>query len=229
MSQQAKQHKTTERTCIVTRAVLPPGELIRFVLAPDGDVVADLKRKLPGRGVWVQARKDVIRQAVRKKLFSRAFKAETKPAEGLEETIDEVMRRDLRQALALANKAGCVITGFTKVESAIANHCIAALIHAQDAAPDGRRKLAQALHKRLGDKISAIPIIDSLKDDELDLALGRSHVIHAALVASAGSDGFLNCWQRYRDYRSSEANRVGSLTGAENGSLDQPPGSERNE
>lgn len=229
MAQQVKERKITERTCIVTRAALPPGELIRFVLAPDGGVVADLKRKLPGRSVWVHARKDAIRQAVRKKLFSRAFKAETRPAEGLEDTIEEAMRRDLRQALALANKAGCVICGFTKVESAIANHTIAALIHAQDAAQDGRRKLAQALHKRLGARISAIPVIDSLKDDELDLALGRSHVIHAALVASAGSDGFLNCWRRYRDYCSSEANRVGSLTGTENGSLDQPPGSERNE
>ena len=44
-----------ERTCIVTRAVKPVAELIRFVLGPDDQVVPDLKHKLPGRGVWVTA------------------------------------------------------------------------------------------------------------------------------------------------------------------------------
>ena len=51
----AQDEDGSQRTCIVTRAKLPPDELLRFVLAPDGQVVPDLKRKLPGRGVWVQA------------------------------------------------------------------------------------------------------------------------------------------------------------------------------
>lgn len=223
-----KGHKASERTCIVTRAVLPPVKMIRFVLAPDGSVTADLRRKLPGRGVWVQARKDLVREAVRRKLFPRAFKAEAKAADALEDMIDGMMRRDLRQALALANKAGCVISGFAKVESAIAERDVTALVHAQDAAQDGRRKLSQALYRSYGDNFSAIPVVDFLTTDELDLALGRSHVIHAALVAGAGSDGFVNCWRRYRDYRSGEAEDSRSPAGTETGSI-QPPGSERNE
>ncbi len=34
---------------------MPADALIRFVVAPDGTVVPDLRRRLPGRGVWVTA------------------------------------------------------------------------------------------------------------------------------------------------------------------------------
>ncbi len=37
--------------CAVTRQVAPTDDLIRFVLSPTGEVVPDLKRKLPGRGL----------------------------------------------------------------------------------------------------------------------------------------------------------------------------------
>ncbi len=187
--------------CIVSRAVLPPEALIRFVLAPDGSVVADLKRKLPGRGVWVTASKQMVREAVRKRLFSKAFKEDAKVADALEEDVDEMLRQALRQAVALANKAGCAVNGFAKVEAAIGERNIAALIHAQEAAQDGCRKVSQVLFRVYGDAASTIPVVDFLTGDELNLALGRSHVIHAALLAGAGSDGFVKCWRRYRDYR----------------------------
>ena len=44
-----------ERLCVATRTVRPVSELIRFVIGPDGEPVPDLKRKLPGRGIWVTA------------------------------------------------------------------------------------------------------------------------------------------------------------------------------
>jgi Predicted nucleic-acid-binding protein implicated in transcription termination len=226
---QEKGQKSTERTCIVTRSVFPVEELIRFVRAPDGSVIPDLKRKLPGRGVWVQARKDIVRQAVRKKLFPRAFKDEAIVPQTLEDDIEGILHRDLIQALSLANKAGCVITGFTKVESAIHGRNIAALIHASDAAQDSRRKISQALYRSLGEEISAIPVVDLLTGEELDLALGRSHVIHAALGKGTGGNGFINCWLRYRDYQDSGTGNTDTPPGIETGSTEQPPGSERNE
>lgn len=200
-----------ERTCIVSRAAKPAAELIRFALAPNRRVVADLRQKLPGRGVWVTARADIVEEAVKRRLFARAFQAEVGVAETLAGDIERALREDLRQALSLANKAGMVISGFAKVEAAIAEKPLAALIHAADASPDGRRKLAARLRKRLGEAIYGFPVIQDLSNDELDLALGRSHVIHAALVAGAGSDGFLNRWRRYRSYRGTDADFVGSV------------------
>jgi predicted RNA-binding protein YlxR (DUF448 family) len=190
-----------ERTCIVTRQVRAPADMIRFVLGPDGTVVPDLRCRLPGRGVWVTAKAGMVDQAVRRRLFSRGLKTDAKASPTLAAEIEAALRADLRGALALANKAGAVTTGFTKVESAIAKGGIVALIHAQDAAPDGRRKLANALRKQAGDTISAIPIIDQLSSDELDMALGRVHVIHAALLTGAGGEGCLARWRRLQAYR----------------------------
>jgi uncharacterized protein len=213
-----------ERTCIVTREARPPAELIRFVLGPDHRVVPDLKHKLPGRGVWVTARQDLVEEAVRRRLFARAFKAEAVAPESLADDIRQALRTDLRQGLSLANKAGAVVTGFHKVEGAIAEKPLAALIHAAEAAEDGQRKIANQLRKRLGDAISGFPVIQDLSNDELDLALGRSHVIHAALVAGAGSDGFLNRWHRYRTYCGLDADQAGLGNGSGEPTILKPAG-----
>ncbi len=190
-----------ERTCIVTRRTAPPAELIRFVVGPDDQVVPDLKGNLPGRGAWVTAKAEAVKEAVKRRAFTRAFKAEVGAAPDLADQIEEALRRDLKQALSLANKAGAVVSGFTKVEIVVREGGIAALIHSAEAAEDGRRKLAGALRKRYGDAISGIPVIAELTGEELDLALGRSHVIHAGLVAGAGSGGFLARWRKLCTYR----------------------------
>jgi predicted RNA-binding protein YlxR (DUF448 family) len=204
--------------------------MIRFVLGPDARVVPDLRQRLPGRGVWVSAEKALVEDAVKRRLFARAFKAQVAVSPDLAEEIERLLRDDLRQGLSLANKAGNVIAGFAKVESAVAQGSLAALIHAAEAAEDGRRKIAGQLRKRLGDAILDVPVIQELSNHELGLALGRSHVIHAALVAGAGSDGFLTRWHRYRAYRGIDAGQTGSPDdGAGEPTIMEPAGSERND
>jgi uncharacterized protein len=190
-----------ERTCIVTREAKPASALMRFVLGPEGVVVPDLRNKLPGRGAWVTPTASAVGDAVRKRAFSRAFKTDAKVAPTLVDEIDAALVRDLKGALALANKAGAVVTGFGKVESAIGSGGVAALLHAKEAAEDGRRKLAGALRKREGALISGTSIFDDLPGDDLDVALGRVHVIHAALLAGPGSEGCLARWRRLRRFR----------------------------
>lgn len=191
-----------ERTCIVTRTVQDPDAMIRFVLAPGGEVVPDLRAKLPGRGAWVGARRATLAEAVRRRQFQRAFKtAEARAPADLPDRVAEALRADLRQALALANKAGSVVAGFAKVEAAIGDPVgVAAVVHASDGSLDGRRKLRAALHRRLGDAISTFPVLDDLSGAELDMALGRDHVIHAALVAGVGAAGCLARWRRLRSF-----------------------------
>ena len=191
-----------ERSCIVTRTKRPPDGLIRFVLSPDGEVVADLRARLPGRGAWLTPTRAVVIEALKKRAFQRAFKTKdaVAPAD-LADRIAEGLRADLRQSLSLANKAGCVVAGFAKVEAAIGDKAgVAAVIQAHDGSADGRRKIAAALHRRHGDAISRIPVIDSLSNEELGVALGRDHVIHAALVAGVGSSGCLARWRRLRSF-----------------------------
>lgn len=182
----------TERLCALTRQVMPIGELIRFVIGPDGSVVPDLKRKLPGRGLWIANSQAKVAEAARRGVFARGFKRQVLVPPALAGDIETLMARALADALAMAAKAGEAVSGFTKVERSLTDGSAVALIHASDAAADGVRKL-NAIARRsaentgIDDLTADLPIIDALSSDELDLALGRSNVIHAALLAGAAA------------------------------------------
>jgi predicted RNA-binding protein YlxR (DUF448 family) len=172
--------------CLVTRQVRPVAELFRFVADPDGRIVLDLKHRLPGRGVWVSAEADCIRQAAAKNLFARALKAAVTVDGDLAARVAEQLREALIGALSLARKAGALVTGFDAVEGAIKSGGVAALIHAEDAGADGVKKLQAQLRRRAGAE-RQVPILTKLSGDELSLALGRPNVIHAALLAGRAS------------------------------------------
>jgi len=196
----AREDDGMERTCVVTRRTGSPDEMIRFVLDPEGVVTPDIKRKLPGRGVWVTARAKEVAEAVKKRAFSRGFKTEAKAPADLPALVDALIERDCLQALSLANKAGAVVTGFAKVEATIGKGQVAGLLHARDGGADGIRKLGQAL-RRLGEG-DATPQIILFDSSQLDLAMGRTNVIHAALVKGSAAAGLLARCAKLEFYRS---------------------------
>lgn len=181
--------ETTERTCIVSRAVKPAGELIRFVVAPDGTLVPDLRRKLPGRGAWVSASKALVAEAERRKLFQKQFEGKVTVEPGLAGRVEGLLVAAAIGALAMARKAGTLVAGFGKVEEALAGGRAVALIHAAEAAPDGVAKLAAAGRRRFGADTPAV--IRCFTGEQLDLAFGRTNVIHAAALAGPASDNLL--------------------------------------
>jgi len=192
----------SERTCIVTRAVKPVDELIRFVVAPDGAVVADLKRRLPGRGVWVTARRETVAEAVKRKAFGRAFKREVRASADLAAEVDGQLERAALDALGIAQKAGRVAIGFARTEGTLASDPVVAVLEASDGAADGRRKIAAAVaRRREEDDSPQILMIAAFTTAQLDLALGRSNVVHAALLAGPASNGFLARCQSLERYR----------------------------
>lgn len=194
-----------ERTCIVTRRKGAPDAMIRFVVGPEGQVVPDLRRRLPGRGVWVTPSAQIVAQAQRKGAFARAFRKPVTVSPTLAAEVEALMERDALQALSLANKAGAVVTGFAKVEAEIAAHRIAGLVHARDGGEDGVRKLTQALLRHHGEAALGWPRVRLFGSDQLDLALGRTNVIHAALKTGAASDSFLSRSHALSVYRDGTA------------------------
>jgi uncharacterized protein len=204
----------TKRMCAVSREVRPIDELIRFVVAPSGEVVADIKRKLPGRGLWVTASRQAIAEAVRRHHFARGFKRDVRVSPTLAEDTGALLGRGVSDALAIAAKAGQVISGFAKVETALrerrARNSLRALIHAADGAADGIRKLDALLRQNaaIGSEWENIPVVTVLTSAELDLALGRSNVIHAALLAGPASKTFLSRSQTLVRYRAADADKT---------------------
>jgi predicted RNA-binding protein YlxR (DUF448 family) len=181
----------TERFCAATGAVRPVAEMIRFVVSPDGTAVADLKRRLPGRGMWITASRQALRTAIARKTFGRGFKRDVTVPPDMIETTERLLEQGALAALAIAHKAGKVAIGFAKAEAALDRVRVAALIRAADAAPDGARKLDGALRRRVDLDAGKIPVISTFTSVQLDLALGRSNVIHAALLAGRESDTFI--------------------------------------
>ena len=191
----------TERTCALTREVKPAAEMIRFVAGPNGEAVPDVKRKLPGRGIWITATRAAIEDAVRRNVFARAFKREVRVARDLAAQTEQMIERAALDALAIAGKAGTVITGFSSVETAVGRDDLLAFIHAADAADEGKRKLAGALHRNTTGKSPGIAVIDAFTGAQLDLALNRPNVVHAALLGGPGSETFLTRVARLTRFR----------------------------
>jgi predicted RNA-binding protein YlxR (DUF448 family) len=190
----------TERLCVATRSVTPVTDMIRFVVGPDGQVVADLKRKLPGRGAWVTATREALAEAIRRKAFARAFKREVRVEPDLADRVEALLERSALDALAIAHKCGAVAAGFARVEAALQRETVVALIHAADAGPDGVKKIAAAT-RRTGPQDARIPVVERFGSAQLDLALGRANVIHAALLADRASDSFLARWRSLERFR----------------------------
>ncbi|MGH2342129.1 RNA-binding protein [Segnochrobactraceae bacterium EtOH-i3] len=206
-----RKNEPTERQCIVTRTVEPIDCLVRFVRAPDGSVVADLKGNLPGRGVWVTAARDVIAAAVARRLFARGFKEDVQVDPDLPARVESLLVQAALGALSLARKAGQAVFGHTAVTDAIAQGTVLARIEATDGAADGRRKIDQAVTRRYGrpDALSVVEIFDS---PQLDLALGRSHVIHAALLTGPAGQGVLERAERIVRFRQSSGTGLSKPT-----------------
>jgi predicted RNA-binding protein YlxR (DUF448 family) len=200
----------TMRMCAVTRKVRPIDELIRFVVAPSGEVIPDLKRKLPGRGLWVSASRHAVAEAIRRHQFSKGFKRDVRVAATLAADTEALLVRFVIEALAMAAKAGQVISGFGKVEDALRQRQADALIHASDGAADGIRKLDAIVRQNAGinDESNQFPVVTALTSEQLDLALGRSNVIHAALLAGPASRTFLSRSHILVRYRMADDDRT---------------------
>jgi predicted RNA-binding protein YlxR (DUF448 family) len=181
----------TERLCVATRTVRPIDDMIRFVVAPDGSVVPDLRRRLPGRGLWVTATRQAVAEAARRKAFVRGFRRDVRIEPELAARVEELLERSALDALAIARKAGLVVAGHTRVEAALGSEPVIALLHAREAAADGKRKIAAAGRRRFADTADRLATIEAFTAMQLDLALGWTNVIHAALLAGSASDGFL--------------------------------------
>jgi len=192
-----------ERSCAVTRRSLDPKDLIRFVLSPDGTVVPDLDRRLPGRGVWVGCDRRLVEKAVKTNTFAKSLKAKAEAPADLAECVDALMVKHLLGTLSFANKAGLLISGFEKVFSALDKGPVAVVLHGTDAAADGRSKIDRKFRAIQGSRTQAAPVVDVLTIAQMSLAIGRGSVVHAALTPGGLSDRFLEEAERLMRYRSS--------------------------
>jgi predicted RNA-binding protein YlxR (DUF448 family) len=163
--------------------------LIRFVVDPSGVVVPDLAAKLPGRGMWVRASLEAVETAIKKGHFARAAKAQVKAPADLGAVVEAALLARIKGTLGLAARAGDLVTGFEKAREALRGGAVRILVEAADGAADGRDKVFARAHGL----DTQVLVLGVFPGRDLDLALGRSNVIHAAvrpgsLAKKLGSD-----------------------------------------
>jgi predicted RNA-binding protein YlxR (DUF448 family)/ribosomal protein L7Ae-like RNA K-turn-binding protein len=181
-----------DRMCIVTREVMDESQLVRFVRAPDGAVVPDLNRKLPGRGVWVSLSRTKVAEAVKRRAFNRGL-GEVVAGTDLPDQVGGLLRKAALSYISLAKKAGEAVAGAAKVEEMVASGRARLVIHAREAAQNGRQKIDSLS----GPNVETLSLFTSI---ELDLAFGRANVIHAAVAKGGLAQKLLQAVRRAEAY-----------------------------
>lgn len=162
------------RRCLVTREVREKDELIRFVVGPEAQLVPDLDGRLPGRGLWVAARRQALERAVAGGLFAKAAGRRVVVPGDLALQVEEGLRRRILGLLGLARRAGQVAAGYEQVRQWLAAGRVGVLLEAADGAPGGRQKLAAGA--------KGVPVVDLFEAMALGQALGRERVVHVAVA-----------------------------------------------
>jgi hypothetical protein len=161
------------RRCLVTGEVRPKAALVRFVVSPDGAIVPDVAGRLPGRGLWLTARRDIVADAVAKRLFGRAARRPVRVDDALPDRVETLLAARCGELIGLARRAGEAAMGFVKVERMLSAGVAGLLMGAADGARDGRGKL-RAL-------APDVPERAELTAAELGGAFGRDSAVHVAL------------------------------------------------
>ncbi len=182
MAGQAHPRKTVKgekpiRRCIVTSAELPKNQMVRFVVGPENEVVADIEARLPGRGFWLSARRDVIHTACAKNSFAKAARNKVKVPADLCDRVERLLAQRSLDLIGLARRAGQAVSGFEKVETWLKSSKPAGvLLAAADGAEDGRAKVRSWAKET--------PVIVAFSGDELGQAFARERAVH--VIVSPG-------------------------------------------
>ncbi|HEV2300978.1 MAG TPA: RNA-binding protein [Stellaceae bacterium] len=186
-----------QRRCIATGEIGERALLLRFVVGPGGEIVPDLAARLPGRGLWLAARRDIVEWAVAKRLFARAARRTVSVPPEFADRLEALLAQRCVEAVGLARRAGLAVAGFEKVREAVRTGKSALLLAALDGAEGGRRKLAALAHD--------LPLAVVLSAVELGGAFGREHVVQAAVGRGALSDRLAADAKRIAGFRATAA------------------------
>lgn len=181
------------RKCIVSGTEQPKTDLIRFVVGPDGIVVPDLEANLPGRGLWLSAKRDVVNTACAKRLFAKAARSKAEAPENLADQLEGLLVDRCIGLLGMARRAGSVVSGFEKVRAFLQNDKAGLLLAAREGAIGGRRKVRNLAPD--------LKVWDRLDGFELAQALGREAVIHVAVARGPLADRLATECRRLEGFR----------------------------
>ncbi len=180
--------RAPERQCIVTRQSFPKDQLIRFVIGPDNQVVPDINGKLPGRGLWLKADRQVLSRAIQNYSFKKAAKQNVVVPDHLPAQVERAFRDQCLNLISLANRAGEVAAGFEKVLQILRSGKAGVYVSASAADSDSRKKIESLL--------KSAPVVTLFSEEELGRCVGRDSATHLVIRPGGLCDKFLSYTRR---------------------------------
>ncbi len=207
---------------MLTRRKGTRDSLIRLALGPDGEVAPDVRARAPGRGAWIgvgRSELDATNAKGRlKAALPRAFKTNdvAVPAD-IGERIERALRHAALYRLGMEARAGNLINGSDKVETAARAGKVHFLVHAADAGDDGCGRLDQAWRVGGGGPRGVI-----FPEDRtiLSMALGRENVVHVALTDPAAASRVRHALGRWIAFTGPDRGLEGGEPALRTGSAD---------
>lgn len=163
------------RRCLVTGAVRPKDQMVRFVIGPDSEIVADVEERLPGRGFWLSADRDVLMKAGAKHLFAKAARRAVRVPDDLADRVEHALVRRCLSLIGLARRAGQAVVGYERAREWLKSGRDGIVVAAVDGSAGGRARL---------EALARGPSIAALRANEMGAAAGRDRAVH--IVVSPG-------------------------------------------
>ena len=192
-----KQQEKPQRSCLGCRQTRDRDGLIRYVLSPQGELVADIEAKLPGRGAYTCVSETCLRTALKQRQFSRAFKREVAAVmpDDMVGQVAAIMQKRILGYVGLANKAGQVISGGSLVSEAIRGGNKPGLI-----------LVAADVSEAIGEKIEQLAAVHHIacfrimNKDDFGTILGKAPRSAIAIRAGGFVAQLTNEIKRYRNF-----------------------------
>ncbi len=158
---------------MVTRTCQPKEQMVRFVVAPDKTILPDVAARLPGRGIWLSARGDVLDTACTRGGFARAARMPVTVPPDLKLQVASALARRIAEHLGLARRAGQAVAGFAKAREWLASGRAALVVEARDGSPEERQRFLSGW---------AGPVVMPLEAIRLGGVFGREQAVHVAVA-----------------------------------------------
>lgn len=178
------------RRCIVTRERTAKERMIRFVLGPERALVPDLANRLPGRGMWLSPRQDVLSVALAKGAFSRAARCDVRVPPDLPQVLQHGLTRRIVDLLGLARRAGQAVAGFEKAREWARSGRAAVIVQASDGSAEERQRFLSG--------VTGVAVFAPLDGAALGGVFGRARAVHVAIAPGRLAAALVNENERLR-------------------------------
>ncbi len=182
------------RRCLVSGALRAKGEMLRFVVDAQGEVVPDLEGRLPGRGMWLSPERDMVTAAGARNLFAKAARTRAVAPEGLADLVERLLARRCLALIGMARRAGQARAGSEKVRAWLRAGRAGVLLAASDGAAASRARMRTLAPEA--------PVLELFDGDELGSVAGRGRTVHLALAPGRLADTLLREAARLSGFRS---------------------------